>query len=919
VIVDGSYLNLNDVTALGFLHEKTAEFIQTQKPAGELNAVHVEYSQQALTHVSARFNDIVIEKSEQIPGITGLSGNLNWQDSNGHIAFNSQNTTVYPSSLYKEALFFDSISGNISWQQAENLTLNFHGFRVWNDDFLIDLNGQVINSEASTFSDVELALEQVRVNQWKKYVPQQILSDDFREWSKGAFLQGVVDKGTLKLKGDLAQFPFHKQDQQGEFKFDLDTQGMELHFGEGWPNLKNVNAVIHGDEHKLTIMGDSGTIADVGINQATTIIERYLVDKPVLTTKGSLTGTTQQALNFLKVSPLKARFGEITELLKAKGTSDIDLNLLVPLTNVNSALADGFVKFNDTQLDITQDIGLRVNNINGKLFYNNDGVEAKGIKGKLFAKPIVVDVSPTNTATLVEVRGKASVNDVNKQWDDLLPNFFVGETNYLAGITIFETQPGKFDLTVNVQSNLTGVDIKMPAPLGKHATDIRPFSIDIKAYKQTGLHYQIDYDRQLNVALAVDENVSSGEVRLGGAKASLPQSGFALKGVVPELDLDDWLNWQASLETTQQGGAFTSLDTVSLNIDKLAGLEQNISNLALVAERAAQDWRVNIHSDQIKGRINWPIDQQTKVPASFDFDYVHFNLPQSKLKLLSDDKRGRLWPSVNFFSRHVQIDDMKLGEVSLLATRQNSRWIVDAGILKSDTINASVKGYWEQTTQQDLSQFMFKASSRDLKGFLADLGYQQVIEADKIDVTLDVNWDGSPTAFARENLIGDFNISVKKGKLIEVEPGAAGRIFGLMSIATIPRRLALDFSDLFSKGFHFQSIVGDFKLDKGIATTDNLSMLGDSATIDVTGPVNMIDKTYNQTVTVTPNVSSALPVAGAVAGGPVGLGVGAALLLADKLADSLFGKEIVNVISYRYALTGPWDEPELTAQRTVTE
>jgi uncharacterized protein YhdP len=140
-----------------------------------------------------------------------------------------------------------------------------------------------------------------------------------------------------------------------------------------------------------------------------------------------------------------------------------------------------------------------------------------------------------------------------------------------------------------------------------------------------------------------------------------------------------------------------------------------------------------------------------------------------------------------------------------------------------------------------------------------------------------------------------------------------------MSIATIPRRLALDFSDLFSKGFHFQSIAGDFKLDKGIATTDNLSMLGDSATIDVSGPVNMIDKTYNQTVVVTPNVSSTLPVAGAVAGGPVGLGVGAALLLADKLADSLFGKEIVNVISYRYALTGPWDEPELTAQRTVTE
>ncbi len=89
-------------------------------------------------------------------------------------------------------------------------------------------------------------------------------------------------------------------------------------------------------------------------------------------------------------------------------------------------------------------------------------------------------------------------------------------------------------------------------------------------------------------------------------------------------------------------------------------------------------------------------------------------------------------------------------------------------------------------------------------------------------------------------------------------------------------------------------------------------MLGDSANIEVSGPINIVDRTYHQTVLVTPNVSSTLPLAGAVAGGPVGLGVGTAIYLADRLAGRLFDRDLVDMISYRYRLTGPWDEPDLS-------
>ena len=93
-------------------------------------------------------------------------------------------------------------------------------------------------------------------------------------------------------------------------------------------------------------------------------------------------------------------------------------------------------------------------------------------------------------------------------------------------------------------------------------------------------------------------------------------------------------------------------------------------------------------------------------------------------------------------------------------------------------------------------------------------------------------------------------------------------------------------------------------------------MRADSALIEVSGPINLVEESYNQVVKVTPSVSSTLPLAGAVAGGPVGLGVGTAIFLADRIAGRLFNREIVNLISYRYRLTGPWRAPEMTLTRT---
>ena len=242
---------------------------------------------------------------------------------------------------------------------------------------------------------------------------------------------------------------------------------------------------------------------------------------------------------------------------------------------------------------------------------------------------------------------------------------------------------------------------------------------------------------------------------------------------------------------------------------------------------------------------------------------------------------------------------------------EGNSWLLQSASMQSAVLQAELDGVWQKNDLADSSQLNLKLTSNDLAGLFEDLGYQAAIHSNQVGVTGQFSWPDEPLNLSMANLQGNLNLQIDDGQLVDVEPGAAGRIFGLMSFAAIPRRLALDFSDLFGKGFDFRTISGDFSFANGIARTSNLVMQGDSALIEVTGPINLVERSYDQIVKVTPKVSSTLPLAGAVAGGPVGLGVGTAILLFDKLAGDIFDRELVNLISYSYQLSGPWENPRL--------
>jgi uncharacterized protein YhdP len=150
-------------------------------------------------------------------------------------------------------------------------------------------------------------------------------------------------------------------------------------------------------------------------------------------------------------------------------------------------------------------------------------------------------------------------------------------------------------------------------------------------------------------------------------------------------------------------------------------------------------------------------------------------------------------------------------------------------------------------------------------------------------------------------LNGLLDFSVIEGNITGADAGP-GRLLGLVSFTALPKRLSLDFRDVFESGFAFDQASGSFALENGIARTDDVELKSSSATIRVSGETDLDGRRYDQLMTIRPGLGNTLPIIGALAAGPGGAAAGLALqgLLHEPLAEAS---------QVSYSITGSWDEP----------
>lgn len=285
-----------------------------------------------------------------------------------------------------------------------------------------------------------------------------------------------------------------------------------------------------------------------------------------------------------------------------------------------------------------------------------------------------------------------------------------------------------------------------------------------------------------------------------------------------------------------------------------------------------------------------------------DLDRLHFGEKAAGLGKRPDPDPRKL-PAIRVDVRDFVFDQRNFGHVEAEFARGTAGMTLNRFTMEHAAYRAEGRGSWLMGDAGAECELDFDVTTGDVKALMDAMQLGTQVEGEDGHVSARLSWPGAPEVSAIGRLSGTLQVSAKKGNLTAVEPGA-GRVFGLMSLAHLKRRLALDFNDLTGEGLSFDTLRGTWRLANGDAYTDNLTLRGSAAEIGIAGHTNLRDRTYDQTAVVTGQLGASLGVAGALAGGPV---VGAALLLFSQV----FKEPLQGVTRGYYRITGSWDDPQV--------
>ncbi|MCG8379915.1 MAG: hypothetical protein MI865_10640, partial [Proteobacteria bacterium] len=311
-------------------------------------------------------------------------------------------------------------------------------------------------------------------------------------------------------------------------------------------------------------------------------------------------------------------------------------------------------------------------------------------------------------------------------------------------------------------------------------------------------------------------------------------------------------------------------------------------------------WSLSLDGKDIRGNVNI----NNKLNIDLEHLIIHGNEEVNEEKLIVSNL-----PNLEIAVDKMIYKEKDFGQTLIATSKANDGINIDKLSISKEGLTIDATGKWTQTDGIDRSEFTATLKSESIDTMLQTFGYDNAnIEDGQTDIKLTANWRDTPLNFSIEKINGELDMNIDKGQFLDIDP-SAGRLFGLLSIQTLPRRLALDFTDIFNEGFSFDSIKGNFTLQQGHAYTNDLEMTGPSANIIVSGRTGLITEDYDQIATVTPKITNSLPVASALFG-PIGIGVGAVIYLTGELFESI-PKNIDKILSFQYSIKGSWDSPSI--------
>jgi uncharacterized protein (TIGR02099 family) len=653
------------------------------------------------------------------------------------------------------------------------------------------------------------------------------------------------------------------------------------------------------------------------------VIDDFASAPPVLRIGAVIDTTGADTFRFLRESPLVNGPGAFTRAIAVEGPGTLALKLEYPLWGTEPVRVAGDYQFNGSTATAGRNLAMR--DVRGRLAFTEKGVRAQEIRGMLFGRPAMLSMSSQpDGQVLTTLDGRIDALSLAAHAPAFLVTNLEGETAWQARIL-----SGRQGTELTVTSELTGLGVALPEPLGKPAAQARPMTITVAHLGTDDEVTTVALDggvhgRFARAAAAGDR--WNAALRFGAPVADAPmRDGLWLYGELAALDADAWQAVfavprgaapaaSAPTHAMLPGAPTLELRGLDLKLARVRYMRRDFAQMHARLERDEGRWSGKLDSPRIAGDVLWnpqgkgrlvaKLERLTLLEAVAKLERPALTEATGAAPVQRPPEEAEDLPALDVAAEHFEFRGRWLGRLDLKAEPAGDEWRIDRLDIVNGHAQFKSSGGWRRTGPGSITTLAVKLDAENLNALFAQFGFGDYLKRGNGSLEGNLAWAGYPHEFALAALAGTMKVDARRGQFAKIETGA-GKLLGLLSLQSLPRRAMFDFRDVFNEGFAFERIQGDVKVARGVLLVNDFEISGPAAFVSLTGEVSLPQETQALVMHVVPEVSEGAALAATVFGTPV---LGLSTLLLSKLLKNPLGK----MVAYEYQVTGSWDNPQVT-------
>lgn len=900
------------------------------------------------------------------PGLSGATVDFDATQAGGSAAIGiAQGKLDFPGVFEDPVVPIDELTARATWKiDGPRIQVQLAGLRFSNADAQGDARLSWHTSDPATSSshsrfpgvlDLEGKLTRADGTRVHRYLPLHIPKET-REYVREAVTAGTASAVDFRVKGDLWDMPF-ADPKQGDFRIAAKvsdvhyayvppmrgTHGRAANGSEPvWPALTAASGELIFERIGMKVRNARGRLAGapgIEMTRGEAEIADLMHHAPVLKLNIQAGGPLAE---LLKVgAPLTGPAQEMTAQVRAGGRADYRLQLELPLSAMDKAKVQAGVTLQDNELQLMPDAPV-FSQARGQLNFTENGFALAGVRARALGGDVRIDgkgrYAGSGHDMSFKAQGVVSAEGMRSQrepaWVAELGRKTTGSTAYQLD---YGTRDGVSEFSFT--SNLQGLGLQMPAPLAKAAEDSLALSVEKKVVMREAGRGPAHLQDRISIGLGriasatwlrdisgAEPRVISGGVGVGlaaGESLVSPERGVLANINLAKFDVGAW---QAMFKEMAGGGASAPASAsasasaagaeaspylptvIALRAQELRYGGRRLSNVVLGGSREDQQWRVNVDSDELSGYVEYGQAQAGRVMARLARLKIARS-EASEVESLLDEQSSTL-PALDIVVDDFELYGRKLGRAEVEAVNRGSggtrEWRLNRLKLSTPEATFAAQGSWAAVRGAAVrrTSMSFRLDIDDAGALLNRFGMQDVLRRGRGSLEGDVAWRGSPFSLDYPSMDGKLHVDVAQGQFLKADPGIA-KLLGVLSLQALPRRLTLDFRDIFSQGFAFDFIRGDASIAKGVASTNNLQMKGVNAAVLMDGSADLAHETTNLRVVVVPEITAGTAALVATAINP-------AIGLATFLAQYALSKPLSAAATQEFQIEGGWADPKIT-------